>query len=242
MFFETTDSINEGVGFSHFGVLHICWLILSVVVFITGIIHYRKLSVTGKKRWKKAIAILLIIDEVFKIIVLVCTGQYEASYLPLHLCSINIFVITIHAWKPSKILDGFLYTVCIPGTMAALLFPSWTALPLWNAMHLHSFTVHILLALYPIVLTANGELKLSVSNVPKSLGLLILMAIPIYIINLLLNTNFMFLMFANKGNPLFWFAENWGSHLWGFPVITLGVLIVMYVPLVLYRIRCKKAL
>jgi len=166
-------------------------------------------------------------------------GNYTWDYLHLHLCSINIFLIALHAWKPSETLGNFLYTICIPGTMAALLFPSWTKLPVLNGMHLHSFTVHILLALYPIVLTVSGQIKPSVKMLPKCMGLLALMAIPILGVNLLLNTNFMFLMEAEPGNPLYWFGQNWGSHLWGFPVIIIAVLVVMYLPVELLRKRKK---
>lgn len=241
-FFQTSDSIPDGIGFSHFDMLHITWLLVFLSILILSAAHYHKLDSLRRNRWKKTVAILLVADEIFKIAVLLATDQYEPGYLPLHLCSINIFVISLHAWKPSETLGNFLYTVCIPGTMAALLFPNWTKLPLLNAMHIHSFTVHILLALYPIVLVANGELKPRLSGVPKSLGLLMLMVIPVYFVNLLLDTNFMFLMFADKGNPLFWFGEHWGSHLWGFPVITAGVLLVMYGPLQLHRTFHKKAL
>lgn len=241
-FFQTSDSIPDGMGFSHFDMLHITWLLVFLSILILSTVHYHKLDSLRRNRWKKTVAILLVADEIFKIAILLATDQYEAGYLPLHLCSINIFVISLHAWKPSETLGNFLYTVCVPGTMAALLFPSWTKLPLLNAMHIHSFTVHILLAVYPIVLTVNSELKPSFSSVPKSLGLLILMVVPIYFINLLLDTNFMFLMFADKDNPLFWFGEHWGSHLWGFPVITAGVLLVMYGPLQLHRTFRKKAL
>jgi len=61
------------------------------------------------------------------------------------------------------------------------------------------------------------------------------MAVPIYGINLLLNTNFMFLMSADEGNPLYIFQQLWGNHLYGFPVLIAAVLIVMYVPLVIFR-------
>ena len=144
--------------------------------------------------WRKIIAWLLIADELFKMAILIASGNYGVGYLPLHLCSINIFMITIHAYKPSAIVDNFLYTVCIPGAIAAMLFPTWTSLPLGNGMHLHSFTVHTLLALYPIVLSVNGDIRPDIRKLPKSLGLLVLMAIPIYGVNLLLDTNFMFLM------------------------------------------------
>jgi uncharacterized membrane protein YwaF len=181
----------------------------------------------------------VIADELFKIIVLVIGHNYNFTYLPLHLCSINIFLILWHAIKPNRLLGNFLYTVCIPGAMAALLFPSWSSLPITSGMHIHSFTVHILLALYPIVLTAAGEIRPTLRQLPLCLGLLAVLAAFAYGVNVLLDTNFMFLMYAEEGNPLAWFGANWGSHLLGFPVIMAGVILVMYLPIVLCR-RGKK--
>lgn len=239
-FMHTTETIPSGVGFSHFDGIHLLWLGVFAVVVFANCILFRKLGEKGRTKWQKIFAYLIVLDEVFKVVMLVIGGRYKADYLPLHLCSINIFMILLHSYRPSKILDNFIYTICIPGAIAALLFPSWTKLPLLNFMHLHSFTVHILLAMYPIVLAVNGKLQTSWRMIPKCLGILILMAIPIYGINLLLDTNFMFLMEADKGNPLYWFGQNWGSHLLGFPVLISAVLIVMYVPLELYRKLKKK--
>ena len=238
-FLETSDTIVEGVGFSHFDLTHIGWLCVFVITVVLNCLLYRKLGERGRDKWRKTVAILLIGDELFKMLVLFIGGNYDWGYLPLHLCSINIFFIAFHAWKPGKLLDNFLYTICIPGTLAALLFPTWTKLPVINAMHIHSSTVHILLALYPITLFVCGDIKPSVKMLPKCLLMLALMAIPIYGINLLLDTNFMFLMSASKGNPLYLFEQMWGNHLYGFPVIITGVLIVMYLPLEIYK-KVKK--
>ena len=238
-FLDTIDTIQEGVGFQHFGKVHIVWLCVFLVILIGNCLLFRALGEKGKNIWIKTVAVLLVGDELFKMACLFIGGNYEWDYLPLHLCSINIFLIALHAWKPSDLLGNFLYTICIPGTMAALLFPSWTKLPVLNAMHLHSFTVHILLALYPVVLTVCGRIKPDVKLLPKCMGILVLMAIPIYGLNLLLDTNFMFLMFAEEGNPLYWFEQNWGNHLLGFPVIIAAVLIVMYLPVELLRKRKK---
>lgn len=239
-FLETSETIASGLGFDQFGALHWFWLVLFVVAVILNCLLYRKLSEQGKSHWRKVMAILLIADELFKMAILAIGDNYEWDYLPLHLCSVNIFVIAFHAWKPSRVLDNFLYTICIPGALAALIFPTWTSLPLFNAMHLHSFTVHILLAMYPIVLFVCGDIKPDIKILPKSLAALILMAIPIYGLNLLLDTNFMFLMYASKGNPLYYFEQCWGNHLLGFPVIIVGVLIVMYFPLEVYRAVKRK--
>ena len=234
-FLETNDSIAEGLGFSYFGGLHLTWLAFAVLVVLVNSLAYRKLCSVGRNRWRKTVAWLLIADELFKMAVLIAGGNYGVDYLPLHLCSINIFMIAVHAYKPSSAIGNFLYTVCIPGALAALLFPTWTNLPITSGMHLHSFTVHILLFMYPIVLAVNGDIKPELKQLAKSLCLLVLMAIPIYGINLLLDTNFMFLMSADPGNPLYLFEQMWGSHLLGFPVIIAGVLLVMYGPLVLIK-------
>jgi hypothetical integral membrane protein (TIGR02206 family) len=239
-FFDTTESIGEGLGFSHFSTLHLVWLAVCVIVIIGSCFAYKRFQRAGRSCFRKIVAWLLVADELFKTVILLYAGRHTVDYLPFHLCSINIFVITIHAYKPSKMLDNFLYTVCIPGALAAMLFPTWKSLPITTGMHWHSFTVHILLMLYPIVLFVNGDMKPELKQLPKSLGLLVVMAIPIYIINLLLNTNFMFLMSADPGNPLYLFEQIWGNHLFGFPVIIVGVLLVMYGPLELIR-KLKKS-
>lgn len=240
-FWESKGTIPDGVGFSLFDGVHFFWLGIFAAAIVLNTLLYKRLGSAGRDRWRKIVAGLIVLDELFKIVGLLAIGEYSAGYLPLHLCSINIFVICIYVFKPSKLLGNFLYTVCIPGAIAAILFPNWTKLPLANFMHIHSSTVHILLALFPLVLTASGELKPDYRDMPKSLGLMLLLAIPIYFVNLWLDTNFMFLMEADKGNPLYFFEQLWGNHLLGFPVLIAAIMIVMYLPLELYRkIRNKK--
>lgn len=107
-------------------------------------------------------------------------------------------------------------------------------------MCIHSFTVHILLVLYPTVLTVCGDIRPHVKEVPKCLLLLAALAALALALNLLWETNFMFLMRADKGNPLCWFRDHWGNHLLGFPVIIAAVIVILYTPLEVYRRRKKK--
>ena len=239
-FLDTVETIPEGEGFSLFGALHMSWIAVFVIVTVINCVIYRRMVDHNRSIWRKTVAVLLVIDELFKMAMLAVGGRYNLTYLPLHLCSINIFVVAIHAWKPKDITSSFLYTVCIPGAIAALLFPSWATLPAGNFMHIHSFTIHILLAMYPIVLTVGGEIKVRIKQIPKCLLFLLFMAVPIYLLNILLDTNYMFLMYAEEGNPLYLFEQMWGSHLFGFPIIILGVLFVMYLPVELIRWIRKK--
>lgn len=239
-FLETVETIEPGVGFSHYDGIHLTWLGICAALILINCLWYRKLGTAGRARWKKTVAILLLADELFKMVMLFIGGRYLPDYLPLHLCSVNIFIIAVSAWRPSRILSNFLYTVCIPGALAALLFPTWTVLPLLNFMHLHSFTVHIMLAMYPMVLAFNGELDPQARDLPKCMLLLVALAVVAQLFNLMFDTNFMFLMHAEPGNPLYWFQQIWGNHLLGFPLLIAAVLVVMYVPMELWRKFRKK--
>jgi len=230
-FLYTKGTIPKGLGFSHFDMTHIIWLLVTVFALIYGCRYYKRLSLEGRSRWKKCMALLLIVDEVFKQACLIIGGRFTLGYLPLHLCNINIILIAIHAFKPSKTIGNFLYSVCLPGTMAALLFPDWTKMPVMNFLHLHSFTLHILLAVYPVVLVYNGEIKPRAKDIPRCLGLLLAMAAVIYVVDVALDQNFFYLMDAPKGNPLYWFKKNWGDHRLAFPVLITAVLTVMYFPI-----------
>ena len=227
-FWDTVETIPGGVGFSHFSTPHLIWLGVFLLVTVASCLWYRKLSPKGRNIWRTAVMVLLLVDEVYKLIPMLITGRFLVDYLPFHLCSINIFLIALHTQRPSRVLGNFLYTVCIPGALAALLFPSWTALPPTNYMSLHSFTVHILLAAYPIVLTVCGDIKPEFKDLPKTMVLLVISAVIALILNLIFGTNFMFLMWADEGNPLKLFEQMWGSHLLGFPVLIVAVIVVMY--------------
>lgn len=234
-FFETVETAPKGIGFQHFDTCHLTWLLSFVILTVVCSLLYKKLNEHGRRIMRYVLAALTVADEIFKIAGLVAFDNYTAKYLPLQLCSINIILIAIHAIKPSKTLSSFLYTVGIPAAVVALIFPTWTELPAANFMHIHSFTVHILLALYPIVLTANGDIKPEVKDIPKCLALLAAFAVLAIGVNALLDTNFMFFAGVSRGNPLYWFKKAFGNHYVGYPILVTAVIFLMYAPLTLYR-------
>ena len=239
-FLDTIETIEPGHRFTHFDGYHFLWL--GILVVFAGLMawQYRKRDAETRAKWRKRVAVAILLDEVWKMFWLTVGGTYTLEYLPLHLCSINIILIAIHAWKPSKTLDNFLYAICIPGALAAMLFPTWYPLPTLNFMHLHSFTVHILLITYPVMVTVGGDLKPDWRQLPKSLLFTFCLAVPIYIFNMIFGTNYMFLMYAEAGNPLLLFEEWFGNHLIGIPVLGAVFISLMYGVLYLCR-RLSKA-
>lgn len=240
MFFYTKDTVPEGMGFKTFGATHLIWLACLAAVGVFAAFVYRRLNPQKRNIMRIILGCYIVFQEMLKNVVAYAVGDFGVGHLPLHLCGISILLIGFDVIKPTKTVRNFLYYIGIPGAALAALFPNWTTLPAFNFFHIHSFTIHALIMLYPLLLVTNGEVKPTIKTMPKAVILLIGLAIPIYFINLACDTNFMFLMSPDTGNPLGLFEKYLGSHLWGFPVLLPIVMFVMYLPIFIV-LKAKKA-
>ncbi len=240
MFFVTSDNIPEGVGFQTFGLTHILWLLAGILFCVASCIFYNKIPPKKQKIMLTVLGSYIFLQEMIKNLVLILLGEFGWGNLPFHLCGINILLIAFDVVKQSKIVRSFLYYFAIPGAMLALLFPNWTEMPVLNFFHLHSFTIHILLVLYPLLLITANQVSTDLKSALGGTLLLVAMAIPVYFLNMLWDTNFMFLMESDSGNPLEMFEKLLGSHLWGFPILLPVVILVMYIPARIFQNRKVK--
>ncbi|MBP3700462.1 MAG: TIGR02206 family membrane protein [Lachnospiraceae bacterium] len=191
--FYSADNIPDGVGFSLFSVGHLAWLTAIVVGIALVCRQYRQADEAGRTKMRRVVSALMIADECLKIGVLSAIGYYDASYLPLHLCSINIFVCLWYTLRPNKMAAEVLYALSIPGALVALCSPTWVELPFVNLMSFHSFSVHGLLILYPMMLLTSGEHRPSIRRVWMPLVFMLVLSPILYVFNTMFDTNFMFL-------------------------------------------------
>lgn len=236
----TSGTIEKGVGFAMFDACHLTWLAGFAVFTVLCCLLYRRLGAVGRRRMRIAMAAAIVADEGLKMATLFIGGNFSVNYLPLHLCSINLFLIAWHAFRPSKTLDNYLYVACVPGALAALLFPNWTALPPTSLMHIHSFTFHMLLACYPLMLLVGGDIRPQVKTLPKVAVLLACLVAIAATANEIFGTNFMFLSYASRSNPLYWFEKHFGDHLWGYAVLVPLLVVGMYAPELLRLVKRRR--
>jgi len=238
------DNYTNGqyVGFRMFDATHICELIILVVVCVALGLIYNKMGTKARRTTLIVLSALCLADELFKHIACLATNQYVWDFLPLHLCSINIFVILAYVIKPSELKAELLYSLCIPGALLALVSPSWTKLPLLNFMHLHSYTIHLLLVLFPILLLAGG-FKPNFRRLPKCLLCIVVACVIIYPLNKLLDTNFMFLNGTSNVAILEILADIFGNpgYILSMPLILVVLWTLMYVPwMITEKLSAKK--
>ncbi len=221
--------------FEMFSLTHLFWFAVLAVGLIWVFAVYRKYTPEKKKKAYIILTALLLIDEVAKYIMTVATNQWLWQFLPLHLCSIQIFVCLWHTVRPCTLNKEILYALCIPGAVLALVSPSWMPLPLANFMHLHSATVHVMLLIYPFMILADG-FKPNIKNLWKVLAFLFAVGIPVYGINMLLKTNFLFLMRTDNNPILNLVASIFGKfYLVGLAVLLSLVCFLVYLPWVFVK-------
>lgn len=171
----------------------------------------------------------------------VCAGQglYDITRLPLHLCGLAVYLDVLHALRPERLLGQFLYGFCMPGAAAALLFPDWGGFAPLSFMSLCAFTLHILLVGYTAMQVHGGDITPQPRLAPKCLGIMLLLAVPVYAFDRMTGTNYMFLNWPSPGSPLEWFAPlGRPYYLLGYLPLLAAVWAPLYLPALL---RGRKA-
>ena len=242
-FFTPEREIPQGMGFSHFDSGHLAALgiltALSAMVIFLGC----RMEVRRRQKLLKIMAVSMVVMEVCKDIILGIIGAFSVGYLPLHLCSMAMFICLYAAWHPDSDDAGqLLWSICFTGGIAALLFPDWTRLPLIHFQSLHSFLYHAMLVQFSLIAVCTGQARPRVGRLWKVGVFLLIAAIPVYWINRALNTNYMFLNRPLAGTPLELCARlpgRWG-YLIGYALSAGALFVVMDLPFSIWAWRKRR--
>lgn len=239
-FFYYTKIIEEkelfDIGFNLYGPGHLIWLAATVVACVLFSNWYKKLPEANRVKTKKFFAIAILVSEILKDLVLWLAGAPMIEYLPLHLCSFAIFGILIDAYGRWQHITGQMiaFAFC-PGAVSALLFCNWTELPFLNYLNIHSFVFHAWIVIYFIMLYRGGEINPRYSGIWKTIGVVLVLAVPVFLFNLAFEQNYLFLNEASEGSPLVpvWdiFGTRFGlpGYIFGCVLLVIAVFHVLYV-------------
>lgn len=234
-FWKQYEDLPDGVGYDRFSVTHLCILAVLLILIAAASRWFSKRSKEGKQKILRIIPFAMILLELFKDAFLIRSGHFSVGYLPLHLCSLGLFLFLFYALAKTDKWKGIFGEICatliLPGSVAALLFPDWTNLyPVWNFMNIYGFVWHGLLVLVPVMMLMEGHVHLSIRHIHYDYLFLLCIVPPVYIFDLLFDCNYMFLNWALKGTPLEWIASITGTHwyLAGYAVFSILVIGVIY--------------
>lgn len=227
-FFDYGANESPMAGFGRFSPAHLLLLSGLGLLLLGAYLFCRKKPRPGRSLARVS-AWLLLLTELGRAAVLLALGLYDRGRLPLHLCTLSVYLYFIHMLRPGPVLGQFIYAFSMPGAAFALVFPDWADYPLWHFISLSSFLLHFLLLLYPVTALALGDIKADIRRLPGCAALMLALALPVLALNRLLGTNYMFLSWPPPGTPLDLFAPlGRPGYLLGFVPLVLAVWALLY--------------
>ena len=194
--------VGTVTGFEKYGMGHILWLLGALAALVILCKAYKCAAKESRRRLKICLAGLGLGIQLLRGGLLLLRGEYTMAQLPLHLCNISVYLCFVYAFWPGRLPGQFLYAFSLPGWVLALLFPGWSGYGLDDTVCVLSFLLHIVPTGFVLMQLFAGELKPDTRQLPQVCALMLLMAVPVYIIEVNTGQNFMFLNFPPRGTPL----------------------------------------
>ncbi|MBQ6468468.1 MAG: YwaF family protein [Lachnospiraceae bacterium] len=185
-----------------FSAPHLIWLFLMALLITVFAVRYCRRTENGRDNMRKRMALFLILFELFKQCVAGLTRAPAAGTLPLEICSFAEYTILADAfWPKNRILKQLMAFAFLPAAIMALSFPTVTAYPPVSFFAIHQFVLHAGIAAYIIARYAAGEILPRYFGLWTSVLMIGVPSVPIYLLNLIFGTNFMFLT-NHSNNPV----------------------------------------
>ena len=239
-FFAFFEDVNaQGDGFQLFGAVHLTALVLTVAATIGVCLLCRRLN--RDRQWvlfRLIVVTVLMLELVRQFSFPLVHGHYWLKHLPLHMCGLILFIEAIHMHKPNKFTGEIIYSLGLPGAIAAMLFPDWTLYPIFHFYPLQSFVIHALHIVLAVAMLTSGNLVPSAKNLWRPAVFLLLILPPLFALNRATGTNFFFLNAGSEGSPLEVLIDIFGNP--GFILPYAGILAVLWLFMYLPWHRAEK--
>lgn len=232
-FWVYQTDLPAGIGVPNFSVMHFGWLAVSFLLILVTVAVYKRRKPLVRQRIQKTLVILIASLDISRWIWAACIGHYSiVDMLPLHLCSLSVWMEMAAVYTGKPILKEFGYALGMPGAMFSILTPDWGAYPFFSYQYLQASLGHTLLVLVPVIWVWGDGFRPDFRRLPKLFVALAAFTIPVAGIDLLLGSNYMFLCEAPKDTPLELFEKWFGNPGYLFPVVILILIVwmILYLP------------
>lgn len=210
--------------------------IFMVLMVALAIVFGKKYKGKSEKQKNKVLIVsAILIDgfEIIKIIVLCirCQNPFHWLYvLPLFLCSIQLIAIPMAAFCKGRVREACLDFVLTFGILGAVFgtigaVQNYGAYPVFGMDNVVSGITHSISGFASLYIAISGLLSLKKKNYVITLAILLSFAIVAYVVNLIVDYNYMFLMY-HDGTPysIFYNLVNGNAVL--YPLIVVGIFVV----------------
>ena len=203
-----------------------------IAMFVLAIIIGKKYkNKTDKEKNKVLVASAILIDsfEIVKIIVLCIRSQSIEKILyvlPLFLCSIQLIAIPMAAFCKGRIKEACMDFVLTFGILGAIFgtvgaTQNYAAYPVISMDNMFSAMTHSISGFASLYIAISGLITLKKKNLIITSAVLAGFALTAYVVNVLIDYNYMFLMY-HDGTPYSIFYNMVGGSPILYPIVVVG--------------------
>jgi hypothetical integral membrane protein (TIGR02206 family) len=218
--------------FVPFGSAHV--ITLGVIVFLVFAVPIALKSINDSRRLAiaRVLAVFLVLSESGKPLVSVLIYQNSINIsLPLHMCGVAAFLTAWMLWRQSYKSYEVVYFWGVGGGIPAMLTPDLLAgFP--HPTFFYFFISHGLVLLGVMYATFVFSFRPTLTSVRKAIIATIGLMAVIYPINLLLKSNYMYLLAKPEQLTLMEFMGSWPWYILTLTVIGIVVYLICYLPFV----------
>ncbi len=135
------------------------------------------------------------------------------TILPLHYCSLNVFILFIGAFTSSNILLNYAFAASPLPALSALMFPESAAarFPKFNLRSIEYYTSHTLLVILPLISVIYIGFVPRMSYYLPCLLIFAALWVFVALVNTKLKSNYMYICFGPDHTPLKTAEEKFGK-------------------------------
>lgn len=219
-----------GPPFDLFGPAHLGALVLLLVLNI-GLLQLRGSSTASRRAVRVTLAILLIANEIAYHIWAWSTGTWTLqTMLPLHLCSVFVWLSAYMLLTGSPRVHEFAYFLGIAGPLQALITPDAGMYGFPHFRFFQTLIAHGLIltaALFMTIVEGHRPTRRSLLRVVVGMNLYILF---VAVANLLLDANYLFVLGKPETASIVDFLGPWPWYILVMEVIGFVNCLVLYAP------------
>ncbi len=228
--------------FTTFGHQHLAGIGLTILATVLlPLIAIRFLSHRGQLCLSRFLSIVLSLAVMEWVFIRICLGVFDKTTdLPLDICNLGPLLLLITMWNPSRRVHEVLYFWVLVGTLQAVLtpnlvngFPNYVFLKYWLV---HSGLI-VLVVYFTVVFRVYPDRR----SIVKSLLWLHGYGAVIFVVNLILGSNYFYIMRKPPTRSLLDYFGPWPWYILVCEVLLVPLFVLVYLPVALFR-RGRKPL
>ncbi len=230
---ETSNAFLEyNTLFTTFGAQHLMMLALTVGASVALPLYANRfLSAERRLLVARVMAVVLAIAVVLWVAIRIVLGDFDKTTdLPLDVCNLAALLLPFLMWKPTHRVHEILYFLVLVGTLQAILtphlfngFPNFTFFKYW--------IVHGGLIVFVVYITASFKFFPDWCSLLKAFGWLHVYAAAVFVANLLLGSNYFYIMRKPPTASLLDVLGPWPWYLLVCEVLAFALFILVYLPI-----------